>query len=245
MIDMTNKTALVTGGSTGIGRAICECFLEQGYQVVNLARRALELDHDQLHNISVDLSDVESTRSAAQEAAEKFNISTLVHNAGLIRPALLEDVAIEDLDYLAHIHIGAAISLTQAVLPAMKQAKFGRVILITSRAALGLETRTNYSATKAGMMGMARTWALELGKYGITVNTVAPGPIEATEMFHNVIPEGDPKIQKIADSIPVKRVGTPADVANAVNFLASPQSGFITGQTLMVCGGASLGALSL
>jgi len=245
MMDMTNNTALVTGGSTGIGRAICERFLDQGYRVVNLARRALAIDHDRLHNIAVDLADVAATREAAQQAAAQFNITTLVHNAGLIRPALLENVTIDDLDYLTHIHIGAAISLTQAVLPAMKQAQFGRVILITSRAALGLETRTNYSATKAGMMGMARTWALELGKHGITVNTVAPGPIEATEMFHNVIPEGDPKIQKIADSIPVKRVGTPADVANAVNFLASPDSGFITGQTLMVCGGASLGALSL
>lgn len=242
---MDNKTALVTGGSTGIGKAICEYFLNDGYQVINLSRRALEIDNDRLHNISVDLADIEATKAAAAQAAESFKITTIVHNAGLIRPALLEDVNTDDLDYLAHIHIGAAISLTQAALPAMKEAHFGRVILITSRAALGLETRTNYSATKAGMMGMARTWALELGQHGITVNTVAPGPIAATEMFHNVIPENDPKIQKIADSIPVKRVGYPEDVANAVKFLAAPESGFITGQTLMVCGGASLGSLSL
>lgn len=242
---MEHKTALVTGGSTGIGRAICEYFLAHDYQVVNLSRRELEIDDDRLHNIAVDLSDVAATKAAAAQAAENFQITTLVHNAGLIRPALIEEVALDDLDYLTHIHIGAAISLTQAALPAMKAAQFGRIILITSRAALGLETRTNYSATKAGMMGMARTWALELGKHGITVNTVAPGPIAATEMFHNVIPQGDPKIQKIADSVPVKRVGSPQDVANAVAFLAAPQSGFITGQTLMVCGGASLGSLSL
>ena len=92
---------------------------------------------------------------------------------------------------------------------------------------------------------MARTWAHELGELGITVNTVAPGPIEATEMFHEVVPEGDPKIDSLAASIQVKRVGRPYDVARAVLFFSDAESSFITGQTLMVCGGASLGSLSL
>lgn len=94
-------------------------------------------------------------------------------------------------------------------------------------------------------MGMARTWALELGEYGITVNTVAPGPIAATEMFHEVIPEDSPKLDAMAQGIPVRRLGQPADVARAVCFLLHEDSGFITGQTLMVCGGSSLGSLSL
>jgi NAD(P)-dependent dehydrogenase (short-subunit alcohol dehydrogenase family) len=240
-----HQAIVVTGGSTGIGAAICEQLLEEGHEVINLARRALALDHPRLHNIELDLSDRAATAAAAARVATDFQITGLVHNAGLIRPNLLPDVQLNDLDYLTQVHIGAAITLSQAFLPNMKQRGFGRIILITSRAALGLQTRTSYSATKSGMMGMARTWALELGEFGITVNTVAPGPIAATEMFHNVVPEDSPKMESMAQSIPVKRLGLPADVARAVCFFNHADSGFITGQTLMVCGGASLGSLSL
>ena len=133
----------------------------------------------------------------------------------------------------------------QAFLPAMTAASFGRVVLISSRAASGLESRTAYSATKAGMLGMARTWALELAPQGITVNVVAPGPIEATEMFHEVIPQGSERMQLLADSIPVRRLGLPDDISRAVTFFTDPEAGFITGQTLYVCGGTSVGSLSL
>jgi NAD(P)-dependent dehydrogenase (short-subunit alcohol dehydrogenase family) len=92
---------------------------------------------------------------------------------------------------------------------------------------------------------MARTWALELGPHGITVNVVAPGPIGGTEMFHEVLPDGDPRIAKLAASIPMQRLGTPADVARAVSFFAAPDAGFVTGQVLYVCGGASVGAISI
>jgi NAD(P)-dependent dehydrogenase (short-subunit alcohol dehydrogenase family) len=240
-----HDTIVVTGGSTGIGSAICRQLLDQGYQVINLARRAAEFSDDRLHNIELDLSDRDATTQVATELAANHQVTGFVHNAGLIRADLLDDVSLEDFDYVAQVHIGAAITLTQAFLPGMKQAGFGRIILITSRAALGLQTRTSYSATKSGMMGMARTWALELGEFGITVNTVAPGPIAATEMFHNVIPEGDPKLDAMAASIPVRRLGLPGDVARAVCFLNDPDNSFITGQTLMVCGGASLGSLAL
>lgn len=242
---MTQGTAVVTGGSTGIGAEICRQLLDADYEVINLARRTAEFDHQRLHNIAVDLADRDATQAAAQQVAADHKVTIFIHNAGVIRAALLEEVELDDLDYLTNIHIGAAITLTQAFLPAMKAAKFGRVLLITSRAALGLQTRTNYSATKSGMMGMTRTWALELGQHGITVNTVAPGPIEATEMFHDVIPEGSPKLQQMAEGIPVQRLGLPDDVARAVMFFIAPENGFVTGQTLMVCGGASLGSLSL
>lgn len=240
-----HKTIVVTGGSTGIGAAICRAFLDAGHEVVNLARRPLELDHARLHNIELDLSDRAATASVAQQVAQDHEVTSLVHNAGLIRPNLLPEVKLEDYDYLSQVHIGAAITLSQAFLPGMQARHFGRIILITSRAALGLQTRTSYSATKSGMMGMARTWALELGEYGITVNTVAPGPISATEMFHEVIPEGSPKLDSMARSIPVRRLGLPGDVARAVCFFNDPDNSFVTGQTLMVCGGASLGSLSL
>ncbi len=242
---MSEHTALVTGGSTGIGLEICQQFLDLGYTVLNLARRSAPIQHSNLHNFTIDLGDREATRELAKDLAGKFRVDTLVHNAGLIRADLLEDVKLEDLDHLSQVHLGADITLVQAFLPAMKEKKFGRIINMSTRAVLGLQTRTSYSATKAAMIAMTRTWALELGEHGITVNAIAPGPIAATEMFHNVFPEDDPKIREIAESIPVKRVGTPGDVARATLFLASPENGFITGQTLFVCGGASLGSLAL
>jgi NAD(P)-dependent dehydrogenase (short-subunit alcohol dehydrogenase family) len=171
-------------------------------------------------------------------------VTTVVHNAGVIRAALLPDVKLDDLDALVELHLGCAVQLVQAALPAMKRARFGRVILLSSRAAGGMATRTSYSATKAGMLGMARTWALELAGDGITVNVVAPGPIR-TDMFFDVVPEGSDKESQLAASIPVKRLGESADVARAVAFFAEPANSFVTGQVLYVCGGTSVGSLNL
>ena len=238
------KIAAVTGGSAGIGRAICEDLLARGYEVVSLARRKSDIDHPRLHSIEVDLSDRTATAEAARELARRFEITTLVHNAGVIRPALLSEVQLEDLDALVDLHLGCAIQLVQAALPAMRAQRFGRVVLLSSRAALDAQTRTSYSATKAGMLGMARTWALELAADGITVNVVAPGPIH-TDMFYDVIPAGSERERKLAASIPAGRVGEPGDVARAVAFFADAMNGFVTGQTLYVCGGASLGSISL
>ena len=238
------RVAAVTGGSAGIGRAICEDLLARGYEVVSLARRRTDIDHPKLHSIEVDLADRAATAEAARDLARRFEVTTIVHNAGVIRPALLPEVQLDDLDALVELHLGCAIQLVQAALPAMRARRFGRVILLSSRAALGAQTRTSYSATKAGMLGMARTWALELAADGITVNVVAPGPIH-TDMFYDVIPAGSEKERQLAASIPVKRVGEPGDVARTVSFFADPGSGFITGQVLYVCGGASLGSLAL
>lgn len=238
------KTAVVTGGSAGIGRAICENLLEGGWNVVSLARRKSDLAHSRMHSLEVDLSDRQATAQAAAELTQKFEVSTIVHNAGVIRAALLPDVKLTDLDALVDLHLGCAIQLLQAALPGMKAAHYGRVVLLSSRAALGLATRTNYSATKAGMMGMARTWALELAPEGITVNVVAPGPIR-TDMFYDVVDEGSEKEKAIAAGIPVKRLGESVDVARAVRFFAEPDNSFVTGQVLYVCGGTSVGSLTL
>ena len=238
------KTAVVTGGSAGIGRAICENLLEGGWDVVSLARRKSDLVHPRMHSLEVDLSDRQATAQAAAELTQKFEVSTIVHNAGVIRAALLPEVKLTDLDALVDLHLGCAIQLLQAALPGMKAAHYGRVVLLSSRAALGLATRTNYSATKAGMMGMARTWALELAPEGITVNVVAPGPIR-TDMFYDVVDEGSEKEKAIAAGIPVKRLGESVDVARAVRFFAEPDNSFVTGQVLYVCGGTSVGSLTL
>jgi NAD(P)-dependent dehydrogenase (short-subunit alcohol dehydrogenase family) len=222
--------ALVTGGSSGIGASICTHMLDAGYHVISLARR--EPADIRCEHVEVDLLDATATTRAAQDIAERHAITHIVHNAGVIKAALLPDVAPTDLA-----------ALTQ--LPSMRAAGFGRILLISSRAALGLATRTAYSATKAGMIGMARTWALELAPDGITVNVVAPGPIRETEMFHAVVPADSPREEALAAAIPVKRLGAPDDVARAVMFFASPNSSFITGQTLFVCGGSSIGSITI
>ena len=145
--------------------------------MISLSRRKPDWSHPKLSSREVDLLDATATRQAATEIAAKVAITHVVHNAGAIRAKLLEEVADEDVGALAQLHFGAAIALAQAALPGMKQARFGRIVLLSSRAALGAATRTVYSATKAGIIGMARTWALELAPFGITVNVVAPGPI--------------------------------------------------------------------
>jgi NAD(P)-dependent dehydrogenase (short-subunit alcohol dehydrogenase family) len=118
------------------------------------------------------------------------------------------------------------------------------VVLVSSRAVLGLPTRTAYSATKAGMLGMARTWALELAPQGITVNVVAPGPIE-TDNFYSIVPRGSAQTERVAQAIPVRRLGQADDVARGVMFFADRDNGFVTGQVLYVCGGTSVGTLVL
>lgn len=240
----TENVALVTGGSAGIGECICRHLLEAGYTVLNLSRRAASFKHAALVDLPVDLADNAATRRSIADLSSRYAITTLVHNAGVIRPALLPEVAIDDVEYVTRLHLHAAIILVQGVLPAMQHAQFGRIVVVGSRAMLGLQTRTGYAATKAGQVGMVRTWALELGPFGITANVVAPGPI-VTDMFTEVMPEDSEKARKVAESLPVRRLGRPDDVARAVMFLVDPANGFITGQTLLVCGGASLGSLSL
>jgi len=238
------RVAVVTGGGAGIGLAVSRQLLDAGYRVVSLALEAAAFTHPRLHPVQVDLTQREASARVIEQVVQEHRPDTIIHNAGVILPALIEDVKLRDLDALVELHLASAIVLVQAALPAMKAARFGRIVLMSSRGALGLATRTVYAATKAGMVGMARTWALELAPHGITVNVVAPGPIQ-TEMFHRVVPVGSPKVDQIAASIPVRRLGQPEDVAHAVRFFASAESGFVTGQVLYVCGGSSVGSLML
>ncbi|VVO32523.1 3-oxoacyl-[acyl-carrier-protein] reductase FabG [Pseudomonas fluorescens] len=122
----------------------------------------------------------------------------------------------------------------------MKEAGFGRILNMSSRAALGKELRSAYAATKAGLLGMTRVWALELGRFGITANAIGPGPIR-TELFERANPPDSPRTQAIIDSIPVKRLGMPDDIAQAAAFFLDARSGFVTGQVLYVCGGMTVG----
>jgi len=240
---MPERVAIVTGGSAGIGVSICRHLLDAGWGVVSMSRRATEIDHPALFSVEVDLGDVAATRAAALEVCARFPVTGIVHNAGAMRPALLADVTVEDLEALTALHLSAPLVLVQAALPEMRRRRFGRIVLVSSRAALGLATRTAYSATKSGMFGLARTWALELGRDGITANVVAPGPV-VTDMFHEVIPREQAALEATAAKIPVGRLGLPDDVARAVLFFASPDNGFVTGQALYVCGGTSVGSIT-
>ena len=236
-------TAVVTGGSAGIGERLCRDMLDAGWNVICVARRPSPIDHPDVSSVCADLLDPRETADAAAEIAGR-DVTHIVHNAGLIRPNLLPDVAPEDLEKLTHIHMTAPLLLTQAVLPKMRESGFGRIVFVTSRASMGMPTRSAYSSTKAGVHGLARTWALELAPEGITVNVVAPGPI-LTDNFWGIIPKGSERQQRLADSMPVGRIGEPEDVTRAVMFFADPEAGFVTGQVLFVCGGTSLGGISL
>ncbi|HCP76527.1 MAG TPA: short-chain dehydrogenase [Pusillimonas sp.] len=239
-----NLVAVVTGGSVGIGAEITHQMLDAGYEVISMARRDPEFSHPKLTSVKVDLLDAKATEQASQEVASQHGVTHVIHNAGVIWPNLLPDVKQEELHGLTQIHLGAAIALVQACLPHMESQQFGRIVLMSSRGALGLPTRTAYSATKAGMVGMARTWSLELAAKGITVNVVAPGFI-ATDMFYDVVPAGSEREQNIAKGIPVQRLGRADDVARAVMFFSDPANSFITGQTLYVCGGASVSSVTI
>ncbi len=244
MSSTKKPVALVTGGSAGIGRSICVDLLGKGYEVISLSKGQSDLDDQRFTQIEIDLFDRDAIATQMREIVAKFDVTTFVHNAGVIHPALLEDVDLDDVDRLTQLHLAAPIQIMKAILPAMKASSFGRVVLISSRASLGLATRTVYSATKSGMQGMARTWALELGAHGITVNVIAPGPIR-TPMFFDVVPAGSEAESRIAASIPVKRLGEPEDISRVVSFLVEQSNGFLTGQVLYVCGGTSVGSLHL
>jgi NAD(P)-dependent dehydrogenase (short-subunit alcohol dehydrogenase family) len=234
------EVALVTGASAGIGRAIAEALLAQGRSVLNIDYKLPEWSHPKLVSLQADLTNERDTRDRCAQVARDFQVTALVNNAGATRPGTIDTATVADLDHVVALHFRATMLLTQAALPALRASGQGRIVNIASRAALGKTERIVYSATKAGLVGMTRTLAMELGADGITVNAVAPGPI-ATELFRNSNPEGAPRTQRIIDSIVVKRIGTPEDVARAALFFLSPDNGFVTGQVLYVCGGTTLG----
>jgi len=233
---MDSRKVLVTGASGGIGRAIAKRLTEDGYQIINVDLVEPESLCQGETWIKADLMNPNETKAALEPLAKSGDVLRVVNNAGFIRPATLENTSLEDFDAVVALNLRGAILVAQALMPAMKAAGFGRIINISSRAALGKELRTAYSATKAGLLGMTRTWALEAAAHGVTVNAIGPGPI-ATQLFLSGNPPESPKTKKIIETIPVKRMGTPEDIAHAVASLIDDRAGFITGQVLYVCGG--------
>lgn len=238
-----DKYVLVTGGSNGIGKAIIERLAQDGYHTLNLDKAApASLSRNELH-IPTDLCDTTALLSTLADLCRRHEILRLVNNAGMVRPAAFEDTTQNDMRAVAALNTEVPLLVAQRLLPAMKAAQFGRIVNVSSRAALGKEQRTAYAASKAGLLGMTRTWALELARYGITVNAVGPGPI-ATELFMAANPPGAEKTKQILRSVPVGRMGQPTEVAHGVASLMDDRAGFITGQVLYICGGMTVGLAS-
>jgi len=234
------QTALVTGASRGIGRAIVARLLADGWAVINLDNAPPEIEPDLGDRwIEVDLQSVEATKNALRDVLLDGPVSALVNNAAIGRMSAIDDTSVKDFDASVAVNMRAPMLCAQAVIPGMKAGGFGRIVNIASRAHLGKALRTSYAATKGAMVSMTKVWALELAPHGISVNAIAPGPIR-TELFERANPPDNPRTRQIIDAIPVGRLGEPEDVANAVAFFFDQRAGFVTGQVLYVCGGVTL-----
>lgn len=236
---MTQRTFLITGASKGIGRALSHRLAAAGHHVVGVARRSDDPSFPGTL-VSADLSDRKTTDKVFKELAERYDFDGVVNNVGFIRLARIGEIDVDEFEASMRANLTPSIQAVQAALPSMKRKGWGRIINVSSLTILGVAERTAYAGAKSALTSFTRTWALELAQDNITVNAVAPGPTE-TELFRENSPVGSEGERRYLSMIPLKRLGQPDELAAAIAFLLSEDAGFITGQTLFVDGGASIG----
>lgn len=241
MFDLTGKTALVTGASGGIGAAIAQQLHAQGATIILSGTREQALQdlaatfNGRVHYIRCNLADSHETESLLDQAETLAgNIDILVCNAGITKDNLALRMKTEDFEEVINVNLLSTFILNRAAIKRMMKKRWGRIINISSVVAIsGNPGQANYTASKAGMIAMSKSLAAEVASRGITINCVAPGFIETA--MTEVLPEAHK--EKLTSAIPAGKMGQPQDIANAVNFLASEEAGYITGQTLHVNGG--------
>ncbi len=242
---MDKRVAIITGAAKGIGKAIAERMIKENYITI-----LVDVDKDNgeaLANnlgdyakfISCDISDDKEVTSLFNSVTNEYGgVDVVVNNAGIIRDNVIWKMPVEDFDKVIDVNLKGTWMMCKVAGTLMRNQKRGRIVNISSRAWLGNRGQSNYSASKAGVVGLTRVLALELGKYGVLVNAIAPGLIDTP--LTQKLPEDVQ--EKLIQAQPTKSMGRPEDIANAVVFLSDENTQFITGQTIYVDGGKSIGA---
>jgi 3-oxoacyl-[acyl-carrier protein] reductase len=245
-----SRVAIVTGAARGIGAAVAKRLAQDGLAVgvLDLAEdnckdtvAAIQAAGGKALALGADVSDAEQVAAAVGKVADELGPPTvLVNNAGILRDNLIFKMSVEDWDLVLGVHLRGAFLMTREVQKHQTEQKWGRIVNLSSTSALGNRGQVNYSAAKAGMQGFTKTLAIELGKFGVTANAIAPGFI-VTDMTKataaRIGQEWEPYVQARAAAIPVARAGQPEDIAHTVSFLVSEGAGFVSGQVIYVAGG--------
>lgn len=239
---MRPDATLVTGASRGIGFSLSKRLADHGHKVIGIARHCPNETFPGSF-YEADLSDPDAARSCFADIIKHHEVLRLVNNAGASFPDCIEDVKLQDLHDSVNLNLVAPLLAVQACLPQMKAKAFGRIVNVSSRAILGKIARSSYAATKNGLVGFTRTWALELAGYGIAVNAVAPGPI-LTDLYRGSNPTSGSAKKRLTAGIPMGRFGQPREVAAPIEFLLSEEASYITGQVLYICGGISIASMA-
>jgi len=244
-MDLTGKVALVTGAGLGLGRAISCRLAENGAKVVvndvvkdngEATVEIIKSSKGDATFVKADISNWDAAKGLVEKVVETYGkIDILVNNAGITRDMLMRDMKEADWDSVLNINLKGAFNCCKFATPYMAEQKYGKIVNLSSRAHMGNPGQANYSASKAGIIGLTRSMALEFGRYNINVNAVAPGMIN-TEGVRGLA-KYDMVVERALKITPLKRLGEPEDVANLVHFLVSDYSSYITGEVIHITGG--------